>query len=420
MLLSPVWTRISDVHAVRGEGVRMYDAAGTAYLDFTAGIGVLNTGHCHPRVVQAIKDQADQLLFGQINCVVPAKTVELTEKLAEIMPAGIDRFYFANGGAEATEAAVKLAKAATGRQNTIVFQGSFHGRTHLAMAMTTSKTVYRTGYHPLPAGIAVAPFPHAFHFGWDEDTTVDFCIKQFELLLKSRSAPEETAAIVIEPVLGEGGYVPAPARFLRYLRDVCDRYGICLVLDEVQSGFGRTGRMFAFEHAGVRPDIVIMAKGLGSGLPISAIAASAALMDAWRPGTHGGTYGGGAVISAAAACATLDVLRDEHLPERAAHMGAYLQAGLRALQARHSEIGDVRGLGLMTATEFVDEAGEPSMAIAKSVQKACIANRLLLLTCSSFNNVIRWIPPLVVEESDIDEALGVFEAALCASGPVVK
>ena len=232
----------------------------------------------------------------------------------------LDTFFFSNSGAEAVEAAVKLARAATGRSNIIVFQGSFHGRTHAAMAMTTSKTVYRAGYQPLVSGIFVAPFPNAYMYGWDEETAVDFAIGELKRLLKTQTAPGETAAMVIEPVLGEGGYVPAPARFLQAVRQICDEHGILMVADEVQSGFGRTGTWFAIEQSDVAPDILIMAKGIASGMPISGIAAGHELMARWPVGSHGGTYGGNAV-ACAAAVATIQVLRDERLIENSARMG---------------------------------------------------------------------------------------------------
>lgn len=408
--LSPVWSHLTTMQPVRAEGVYLYDDMGTPWLDFTSGIGVTNTGHCHPRVVAAIQAQAARLLHGQINIVLSPSVIELSNKLNAVTPPNIDSFFFSNSGAEATEAAVKLARHATRRQNIIVFQGSFHGRTAQTMAMTTSKTIYRAGYQPLPGGIFVAPYPYSYAYGWDEDTTVDFCMAQLRLLLKAQTAPEETAAIFIEPVLGEGGYIPAPARFLRELRALCDETGILLVIDEVQTGFGRTGRLFCFEHAGIAPDIVVMAKGLGSGVPISAIGASQALMAHWTPGAHGGTYGGNA-LAAAAACATLDVMADEDLPGNARVMGARLMEGLRALQAEFPIIGDVRGLGLMIGTEFTRD-GQPDKAAAKAVQKACLEHRLLLLTCGSHENVIRWIPPLVVTAEQIDHALGIFAEAL--------
>lgn len=413
-LLAPVWTHMTQVQPVRGEGVYLYDAAGQRYTDFTSGIGVTNTGHCHPRVVQAIQEQATHLIFGQMNIVVPPTTVALAEKLNEVTPAGIDRFFFSNSGAEAVEAAVKLARMATHRRNLIVFQGSFHGRTHQAMAMTTSKYTYRYDYQPLPGGIFVAPFPYSYYFGWSEEETVEFCLKQLDQLLKSQTAPEETAAIVIEPVLGEGGYVPAPPEFLRRLRALCDQHGMLLVLDEVQSGFGRTGKFFGYEHAEIVPDIIIMAKGLGSGMPISGIGSRADLMSHWKVGTHGGTYGGGNAIATAAAGATIDTIRAEGLVENAAQMGSRLQKGLRELQAEHPVIGDVRGLGLMVGVEFT-RAGEADAAAATRVQQECIKRNLLLLTCGTYGNVIRWIPPLVVNAEQIDAGLTVFNEALAAA-----
>ncbi len=412
-LLAPVWTHMTQIQPVRGEGIYLFDAAGRRYTDFTSGIGVTNTGHSHPQVVQAIQEQASQLVFGQMNIVVPPATLRLAEELNEVTPASIDQFFFSNSGAEAVEAAVKLARMATKRRNIIVFQGSFHGRTHQAMAMTTSKYVYRYNYQPLPGAIFVAPFPYAYYYGWDEATTIDFCMQQLDLLLKSQSAADETAAIVVEPVLGEGGYVPAPAEFLRRLRALCDETGILLVLDEVQSGFGRTGKFFCCEHADVTPDILVMAKGLGSGMPISAIGARAELMAHWKPGTHGGTYGGGNAVAAAAAAATIRVLQDEHLVENAAAMGERLMHGLRELQAEHPAIGDVRGRGLMVGTEFTVN-GKPAPEVASRVQQACIARDLLLLTCGTYGNVIRWIPPLVVNAAQIDAALGIFNEALAA------
>lgn len=410
-MLSPVWSRMTTLQPVRGEGIYLYGEGDERYVDFTSGIGVTNTGHCHPRVVAAIREQAERLLFGQINIVASPAALTLAEKLDAITPSAIGSFFFSNSGAEAVEGSLKLARHATSRSNVIVFQGSFHGRTAQTMALTTSKTVYRHRYIPLPSGVFVAPFPYPHFFGWDEDETIDFCLRQLDVILKGQTAPDETAAILIEPVLGEGGYVPAPARFLRELRQICDEHGIMLIFDEVQSGFGRTGAMFYFDHFGVTPDILVMAKGLASGMPLSAVAASADVMRKWEPGTHGGTYGGGSAVSLAAAAATIDVLRDEDLPGNAARMGERLTHGLRALQRRFDAIGEVRGPGLMVGVEFVS-GGKPAKKLAKAVQKACLDERLMLLTCGTYENVIRWIPPLVVTAEQIDDALAVFERAL--------
>jgi 4-aminobutyrate aminotransferase len=283
------------------------------------------------------------------------------------------------------------------------------------MSMTTSKTVYRIGYQPLVPGIFVAPYPYAYKYGWDEETTTDYCLKELKLLLKSQTAPEETAAVVIEPVLGEGGYAPPPTRFMRELRDLCDHYGILLVADEVQSGFGRTGKWFGIDHYDITPDMVCMAKGLASGLPLSGLAASAELMSRWLPGSHGGTYGGNAV-ACAAAVATIQVMRDEGLPANAQRMGRVLMTGLRKLQEDYPEIGDVRGLGLMIATEFSAERREPWTDKAKAVTKAALDEGLMLLTCGSYDNIIRWIPPLIVNEAQVKEGLELFERALKRAG----
>lgn len=414
-LLSPVWTHLTPLQPARAEGIYFYDEAGTRYTDFTSGIGVTNTGHCHPRVVEAIQAQATTLIFGQMNIVISPKVVELAEKLNEITPPSINQFFFSNSGAEAVEAAVKLARAATGKRNIIVFQGSFHGRTHQTMAMTTSKYIYRYDYQPLPGGVFVAPFPYSYYYGWDEEQTTAFCLQQLDLLLHSQTSPSETAAIIIEPVLGEGGYVPAPPQFLQALRSLCDEHGILLIVDEVQSGFGRTGKFFCFEYAEIEPDIIVMAKGLGSGAPISGIASRREHMAKWKPGTHGGTYGGGSALAAAAACATIDVLRDEGLIENSAVLGDYLTEKLNELKAEYPVIGDVRGRGLMVGTEFTTAAGQPDAVTAAAVAKECLNRNLLLLICGSYQNVIRWIPPLVVTKEQIDEALSVFNEALAVA-----
>jgi len=410
-LLSPVWTHLTQIQPVRGEGIYLYDNAGERYIDFTCGIGVTNTGHCHPRVVEAIQKQAGQLIFGQINIVIPPTALALAEALNKVTPAHIDSFFFSNSGAEAVEASVKLARHASGKRNIVVFQGSFHGRTAQTMAMTTAKTVYRYNYQPLPPGIFVAPYPYSYFYGWDDIKTTGFCMAELDRLFHSQTPIEETAAVIIEPVLGEGGYVPAPSLFLQQLAEFCQQNQILFILDEVQSGFGRTGKFFCFEHAGIEPDILVMAKGFGSGMPISGIAARRDLMDRWQPGSHGGTYGGGCAVSAAAALATLKVIAEEGLVENARRRGEQLQDGLRALKSEYAQIGDVRGRGLMVATEFSRD-GKPDAVTTKAVQKACLKHNLLLLTCGTYENVIRWIPPLIVSERQIREALDIFKNSI--------
>ncbi len=409
--LSPVWTKYTPITASRGEGCYLYDQAGNAYLDFTSGIGVTNTGHCHPKVVEAIQRQAGRLLHGQVNIVRHEPLLELIGELRTIFPPDIDGFFFSNSGAEAVEGAMKLARQATGRTNVIVFQGSFHGRTVGTMSLTTSKTIYRAGYQPLMPGVFVAPYPYAYRYGWDDEQTSAWCLEELDYLFTTQTAPQETAAILIEPILGEGGYIVPPASFLRGLRAVCDHHGILLVVDEIQSGFGRTGRWFGYEHFGILPDIITVAKGLASGLPLSGVFSRMELMNRWNPGSHGGTYGGNAV-SAAAAVATVKVMREENMLQNARERGTQMISGLRHLQEEFPSIGDVRGLGLMIGTEFRTKNHKPDKHLAKAIIHACQDENLLLLSCGPWDNTIRWIPPLVVNPSQIDQALQIFANAL--------
>ena len=409
--LSPVIKRLSEFIIDYGEGAYLYDQEGNAYLDFTSGIGVTNTGHCHPKVVKAIQYQANQLIHGQVNISFHQPMLDLISELKGILPGDLDGFFFSNSGAEAVEGAVKLARMATGRPNLIVFQGSFHGRTGGAMSLTTSKTIYRSGYQPLMPGVFVSPFPYAYRYGWNEETTVRFCLEELEMLLLTQTAPEETAALIVEPVLGEGGYVIPPVDFLPGLRRIADQHGILLIIDEIQSGFGRTGKWFAREHFGVQADIITIAKGMASGMPISGIVSRMELMEKWPPGSHGGTYGGNAV-AAAAAVATIQIIREEDLLANARDRGEQLLDGLRILQKEFPVIGDVRGLGLMIGVEFRTTEGKPDQETAKAVQKSCLDNKFLLLTCGPWDNTIRFIPPLIVDEAQIEQALDIFQDAL--------
>lgn len=409
--LSPVWNRYTDIVAERGEGCYLFDQDGTRYLDFSSGIGVTNTGHCHPRVVEAIREQAGRLLHGQANIALHPRMLELIEELIPIMPQGLDGFFFSNSGSEAVEGALKLARAATARPNIIVFQGSFHGRTVGTMSLSTSKTIYRAGYQPLMPGVFVAPYPYAYRYGWPSERTVEWCLEELRFLLQTQTAPEETAALLIEPVLGEGGYVVPPSGFLEGVRQICDEHGILLIVDEVQSGFGRTSRWFAHEHFGVRPDIMIVAKGMASGLPLSGVIAPMELMERWKPGSHGGTYGGNA-LACAAAIETIRIIREEELLQNAQALGEHLMSGLRHLQERYPRIGDVRGLGLMIAAEFTAPQNKPDVETSKAVLHSCLEQGLILLTCGPWDNTIRFIPPLVVSEEQIEQALEIFEHGL--------
>lgn len=411
--LSPVWYRYSSIIADHAEGAYIFDTDGVEYLDFTSGIGVTNTGHCHPRVVKAVQEQAAALLHGQVNIVLHKPLLELIEELRDIVNPRLDGFFFSNSGAEAVEGAFKLARQSTGKPNIIVFQGSFHGRTVGTMSLTTSKTIYRAGYQPLMPGVFVAPYPYAYRYGWEEEQTSLWCLNELEHLLITETSPHETAAVLVEPILGEGGYVVPPASFLKGLREICDKHQILLIVDEIQSGFGRAGRWFAFEHFNIQPDIVTIAKGLASGLPLSGVISSLEIMKKWVPGSHGGTYGGNAV-AAAAAVATIQTIRDERLLENATRRGKQLMDGLNELQKQFPVIGDVRGKGLMVGCELRDDQRSPDKDSAKRIIQACQSRRLLLLTCGPWDNTIRFIPPLIVSEDQITKSLQIFAEALAA------
>ncbi len=410
--LTPAWSRIFNFVADRAEGSYIYTDDGRKLLDFTCGIGVANTGHCHPKVVEAIQAQAANFIHAQANIVIHKPMLQLIEELRKISPPSIDSFFFANSGAEAVENTVKIAKAATGRQNVIVFNGSFHGRTHAAMALTTSKTIYRAGFAPLMAGVYVAPFPYAYALGMTEEQASQHCLGQLEYLLASQSAPKETAAILIESVLGEGGYVVPPASFMKGLREICDKHGIMLIFDEVQSGFGRTGKWFALEHFDVVPDIIAAAKGIASGLPLSGVFTRTDIMKKVDTGSIGGTYGGNA-IACAAGVATIRAMRDENMLENATEKGIQLMTGLRKLQEEYPQIGDVRGKGLMIGTEFTangNRAKEKQMV--KDVIHAAEEKGMLLLSCGTYDNTLRWIPPLNVTSEQVNDGLKIFGEAL--------
>ena len=409
--LAPVWPYYTPITAERGEGCMIYDTEGNGYLDFTCGIAVTNTGHCHPKVVEAIRKQAGLLIHGQVNIIRHKPLLELINELRTIVPPTIDAFFFSNSGAEAIEGAIKLARQATQRPNIIVFQGSFHGRTVGTMSLTTSKTIYRAGYQPLMPGVFVAPFPYAHRYGWQEEETSQWCLDELEYLLLTQTAPQETAAMLVEPIQGEGGYVVPPVSFLRGLRKVCDQYGILLIIDEIQSGFGRSGRWFAFEHFDIVPDIMTVAKGLASGMPLSGVFSRMELMKKWTPGSHGGTYGGNAVASAAAV-ATIKAMREEDMIDNAYERGIQLMTGLRHLQEEFPEISDVRGKGLMVGCEFRTKENKPDKALAKEIVHSCLDKKLILLTCGPWDNTIRWMPPLIVSNDQIDQALDIYQEAI--------
>ncbi len=402
--LSHVWFKVTDLEVASGEGSWVTTTAGDRYLDFSGGIAVTSTGHSHPHVAKAIADQAQRFVHAQANVYTHDLLQPLAARLAELSPAGIDTFFYANSGAEITEAAVKLAKQATGRPNIIVFQGSFHGRTHQAMAMTTSKTVYRAGHAPLPSGIFIAPYPNVR--ADDVQAEVARALAGFDELLTSVTAPSETAAVIIEPVLGEGGYVAAPAGFLEAIDRRCKEHGMLFIADEVQSGFGRTGKMFAIEHYDVQPDIVCMAKGIASGFPFSALGTRRELDDKWPTGSHGGTYGGNP-MGCAAALATIEVLTADGFMANVNERGRQLADGLRRLQEHHASIVQVRALGLMIAAQF-DTAARTSTIVSHCLRQG----KLITMTAGAAGTTLRFMPPLTVTADEIDLALAALDKAL--------
>lgn len=409
--LSPVLKQATPVVVDHALGSWIYGTDGRSYLDFTTGIGVTSTGHCHPKVVEAAREQVGKVIHAQYTTVMHQPLLQLTDKLGEVLPVGLDSVFYANSGSEAVEAAIRLARMATARPNIVVFQGGFHGRTVAAASLTTAGTKFSAGYAPLMAGVHMAPFPYAYRYGWDETAAVEFALRELDYLLKTRTAPNDTAAFLIEPALGDGGYLPTPPAFMEGLRERADQHGIQLIFDEVQAGVGRTGKFWGHQYSTATPDILITAKGIASGFPISAIAASTETMSRAWPGSQGGTYGGNAV-SAAAGVATLGVVEEEGLVENSRIRGEQLQAGLKEIQQRFPVIGNVRGRGLMQGIEFTAEDGTPDAATAAAVQQATTEQELLTLTCGPAGNVVRLIPALVVTPEEIAMGLERFEAAL--------
>ncbi|KAH6901264.1 acetylornithine aminotransferase [Coprinopsis sp. MPI-PUGE-AT-0042] len=420
--------RITTGIMTKGDGSYVEYDDGRRYLDFTCGIGVTNLGHAHPRVGKAAAEQCMTLVHSQCSIALHEPYLRLIERLLPIMPdPSLDSFYFWNSGSEAVEGAIKMARIMTGRQNIICMQGAYHGRTFGAMAVTKSKTIYSEGVHPLMPGVFSIPYPYWHQMGLDRNTSSEVMTKQaldqLDLVLAQQTAPKDTAAIIIEPVLGEGGYVPAPAEFLQGLRTVCDKHGILLIVDEVQSGFGRTGTYFAIEQSGVRPDIMVMAKGLGNGFPISGIVSRRELTDVLKPGSMGGTYAGNAV-SCAAAVAVADVLREENTLEnvkaRSQELFSFLRTHLVDDPSIAPHVVDIRGSGLMVGVEFANPGGVLALDTGSSltpkntssrVAKKCIEKGMLILTTSAFE-VIRFIPPLNISKQDLEKGCAIFVDAV--------
>jgi 4-aminobutyrate aminotransferase len=412
--LSPVLGRYFERSWSHGVGHRLFDTAGRAYLDFANSIAVTALGHAHPRVSAAIHAQVDRLIgpTGAIGYAEPV--VNLATMLAETLPAPIDTVMFLNSGSEAIDGALKLARRVTGRPGLVAFRGGFHGRTFGATSITTSNINYRTGYEPLLPAVYFAPFPAAYRdFDGDDERATTESLKNLRSLFTTVIAPTSVAAIIIEPVQGEGGYTPAPAAFLQGLRSICDEHGILLIADEVQTGYARTGTMWAFEQADTVPDVVVVAKAIANGLPLSAIATRRELQERWGRSAHGSTYGGNPV-ACAAGIAVLETIRDENLVTNASRRGSELTKGLLRLMAEDERIGDIRGPGLMVGVELVKDRAtkEPDGDLATDLVARCAELGLLVLSCGLAHQVVRWIPPLDATPAEIAEGVEIFGEAL--------
>ena len=397
-----------DFYAERATNAELWDVEGRRFIDFAAGIAVLNTGHRHPKLLDAMRAQMEKFTHTAYQIVPYASYVELAERINAVTPGDYPKkTAFFSTGAEAVENAIKIARAHTGRPAIIAFAGGFHGRTMMGMALTGKVAPYKLGFGPFPGEVFHAPYPNTLH-----DISSEDALDAVKNLFKSDVDPKRVAAIILEPVQGEGGFYVAPAEFMRGLRALCDEHGILLIADEVQTGYGRTGKLFAMEHYDVLPDLITMAKSLAGGMPLSAVNGRAEIMDAPAPGGLGGTYAGNP-LAVASALAVLDVMAEENLVARGARLGDKLKDHLNELRSAVPHIAEVRGVGAMVAVEFLDPvSGKPDADYAKKVQQHALQHGLLLLTCGSYGNVIRFLFPLTIPDTVMDEALGILTAAM--------
>ncbi|WP_330490564.1 aspartate aminotransferase family protein [Marvinbryantia sp.] len=416
-VMPAVAKRATTLGVTGSEGAYLYTEDGRRLLDFASGVAVNNIGCRNERVVAAIKDELDNMIHVGHNVVYYESYVALAEKLVELT-GGDTKVYFSNSGAEANEGAIKLAKYVTKRPGIISFRNSFHGRTLAAVSITGSNAAYRKYYEPLLPAVYWADYANCYRcpFGQKKGKCHMECLGQFEQIFQKMIAPECVAAIIVEPVQGEGGYIVPEKAFLEGLRAICDKYGILLIFDEVQTGIGRTGELYAYQTFGVKPDILTSAKALGGGIPLSAIIARKEIMDKWPAGAHGGTFGGNP-LACRAGLETLKIIEEEHLLENCRKMGAYFLEKLQALQKKHPEaIGDVRGAGLMVAMELVTRPQKPDAALTAKIQSKALERNLVLLTCGADHNVVRFIPPLIVKKEEIDFAVTVVDEILQEEG----
>ena len=412
-VMPAVANRATKLGIVDGEGCYVITEDGQKVLDFASGVAVNNLGNKNKEVVEAIKKQLDTMIHVGHNVVYNESYVQLAERLVELT--GKDtKVYFSNSGAEANDGAMKLAKYVTKRPGIIAFRNSFHGRTIGSMSITGSSSAYRKNYEPLMPAVYWADYANCHHcpFGKEECSCNMECLKQFDGIFEKLIDPECVAAIMLEPVQGEGGYIVPKPEFLKGLRKICDDHGILLIFDEVQTGIGRTGELYAYQTFGVKPDILTSAKALGGGIPLSAIIAKKEIMDQWPAGAHGGTFGGNP-LACTAGLKTLEIIQRDHLLENAKKQGAYLKEGLQELQKKYPKrIGDVRGVGLMVAMELVTEDQNPDAALTAEIKEKALQKNLLLLTCGSDHNVVRFIAPLIVKKEEMDQALHILKEVL--------
>lgn len=411
--LNPVFAKQTDLVAKKARGCYLWDVNGEKYLDFVQGIAVNALGHNYPPIVEAIKAQADDLIDASFNLVNYESTLTLAKKLAGVTPEGLTSIFFTNGGAEATDSALKMAMAYTNRSSVIAFMGSFHGRTCGATSITGSNSKYRRHYAGLMGSVYFTPYP-----GRDlcppeiaPDKRGEYALFELKKLLRYIVSPDDVACIYMEPVMGEGGYVVPPKEFVQEVRKICDEYGILLIFDEIQAGYGRTGKMWASQHFDVVPDIMTVGKAIAGGLPMSACITRPDIAERWPVGTHGTTFGGNPV-AAAAGCVVLDQYEDGTLLKNVNEMGAYLMEKLKAVQEKYPVIYDVRGVGLMIAIEFCHEDGTPAPEIWQKVKAGCFKRHMLTLNCGVHGNGMRFATPLNVTKEEIDEGVGIVEASI--------
>lgn len=412
-VMPPVVKRATTMGVTKGEGCYLWSEDGRKILDFASGVAVCNLGHNHPKVVEAAEKQMKELIHGGHNVVYYESYVRLAERLVELT-GGDTMVYFSNSGAEANEGAIKLAKYVTKRPGIIAFRGSFHGRTLATTSLTSSSSAYRKNYEGLLPSVYFAEYPYLYRTPYEmkDGKCPKEYFEQFENIFHTLIDPSMVAAIMMEPVQGEGGYIVPDKEFVQYVREICDKYGILLIFDEVQSGMGRTGKLFAYEHFGVKPDVLTSAKGIANGFPLSAVIGKKEIMEQWPAGAHGGTFGGNPV-ACAAANAVLDELTDGGMLDNAAKMGDYFKEKLFALQKKYpSVIGDVRGLGLMLAMEMVHPDKTPDADITTAIRTKALEKGLLLLGCGTNHNIVRFIAPTIVTEKEIDIAINIIDECL--------